>query len=163
MIRAWLALPLVALAACDGGNEGEGTSVSVKGDDGDTVASVGKDGRVAIKAPGFEGSVKIPKFEFGADSFEVDGLKLYPGSTIANLDVESGKGNEGNVRLVFDAPAAAAQVQGWFREQMQNAGFTVELKDGALSGKTRDGSPFSLKLAPASDNKARGTLSVTGT
>jgi hypothetical protein len=162
MKRTLLILPLAAaLAAC--GNEGDGTSVSIKGDDGNTVASVGKDGRVAIKAPGFEGSLKLPKFEFGADNFEVDGLKLYPGSTIANLNVESGAGKEGSVKVEFDAPAAAAQVQNWFREQMQSTGFTVDLKDGVLAGKTSDGSPFTLKLAPAGDATSRGTLSVTGT
>lgn len=161
MKRIWLILPIAAaLTAC---GDGEGTSVSIKGEDGNTIASVGKDGRVAIKAPGFEGTVKLPKFEFGADDFEVDGLKLYPGSTIANLNVDSSGGNEGSVKVDFDAPAAATQVESWFREQMQSAGFTLDAKDGALSGKTSDGSPFTLKIAPHGDGKARGTLSVTGT
>jgi len=160
MNKAWLMLPLAAaLAACGG----DGTSVSIKGEDGNAIASVGKDGRVAIKAPGFEGSLKLPKFDIGADDFEVDGLKLCPGSTIANLNVESGGGKAGGVKVDFDAPAAAAQVQNWFQEQMRGAGFAVALKDGALSGTTRDGSPFNLKIAPAGNDKARGTLSVTGT
>lgn len=163
MKRIWLALPVaLALAAC-GGNDGEGTSVSIKGDDGNTIATVDKDGRVAIKAPGFEGAVKLPKFEFGADDFEVDGLKLYPGSTIANLNVESGQGKEGSVRVDFNAPAAVGQVESWFRDQMQSAGFAVEMKDGALVGKTGDGSPFSLRIGPQGQGAARGTLSVTGT
>lgn len=161
MKRIWIALPLaVVLAAC--GGSGDGTSVSIKGEDGNTLASVGKDGRVEIKAPGFEGSVKLPKFEFGADNFEVDGLKLYPGSTIANLNVDASGGKDGSVKVEFDAPAAAGQVQNWFREQMQSAGFTVDLKDGALSGKTGDGSPFALKIVPQGDGKSRGTLSVSG-
>ncbi|ODP39660.1 hypothetical protein [Sphingomonas turrisvirgatae] len=161
MKRVWTLLPLaVALAAC--GDDGAGTSVSIKGDDGNTLASVGKDGRVEIKAPGFEGSVKLPKFAFGADDFEVDGLKLYPGSTIANLNVDSSGGNDGSVKVDFDAPAAADQVQSWFREQMQSAGFTVDLKNGALAGKTGDGSPFSLKVTPQGDGKSRGSLTVTG-
>jgi hypothetical protein len=163
MSRIWLALPVaLALTAC-GGGDNDGASISIKGGDGDVAGASVKDGRVAVRAPGFEGTVKLPKFEFGADNFEVDGLKLFPGSTIANLDVESGNGKEGSVRIDFDAPAAATEVQNWFREQMQRAGFAVELKDGALSGKTSDGSPFTLKLAPRGDGKSRGTLSVTGT
>ncbi len=162
MKRIWLALPLVAALSACGGGEGDGATVSIKGADGNTVASVGKDGRLAITAPGFEGSLKLPRFEFGADDFEVDGLKLYPGSTIANLNVESGNGKEGSVRVDFDAPAAAAQVESWFREQMRNAGFTIDANAGALAGKTGDGSPFSLRIAPRGDGKARGTLSVTG-
>lgn len=161
MKRVWLILPVaLALAAC--GNDGDGSSVSIKGDDGNTIASVGKDGRVEFNAPGFQGSVKLPKFDIGADNFEIDGLKLYPGSTIANLNVDSSGGKDGSVKVEFDAPAAAAQVQSWFQEQMQSAGFTVSLKDGALSGKTGDGSPFSLKLAPQGDAKSRGTLTVSG-
>jgi hypothetical protein len=162
MKQLWIALPLVALLAACGGGEGNGTAVSIKGEDGNTIASVGKDGRVAIKAPGFEGSVKLPKFDIGADNFEVDGLKLYPGSTIANLNVDAAKQGGGTVKVEFDAPAAAQQVESWFREQMQSAGFTVAVKDGALSGTTGDGSPFSLKIAPQGEDKSRGTLSVTG-
>lgn len=160
MTRILLALPLAAALAGCGGNDGEGASVSIKGDGGNTIASVGKDGRVAIKAPGFEGSVKLPRVDLGAADFEIDGLKLYPKSTIANLNVESGSGKDGGVRVEFNSPAAAAQVRDWFRQQMRNAGFTVEMKDGALSGKTRDGSPFSLKIAPTGTDKSRGTLSV---
>jgi len=158
MKQWWIALPLAALLAACGGGEGNGTAVSIKGEDGNTIASVGKDGRVAIKAPGFEGSVKLPKFDIGADNFEVDGLKLYPGSTIANLNVDAAKQGGGTVKVEFDAPAAAQQVESWFREQMQSAGFTVAVKDGALSGTTGDGSPFSLKIAPQGEDKSRGTL-----
>lgn len=162
MKNVLLMLPLAAaLAGC--GSDGDGTSVSIKGDDGNAVASLGKDGRVAIKAPGFEGSLKLPKFEFGAENFEVDGLKLYPGSTIANLNVESGNDKDGSVRVDFDAPAAVGQVQRWFQDEMQSAGFNLSAKDGMLTGTTKDGSPFTLKLSPAGDEKARGTLSVIGT
>lgn len=163
MNRILSCLPLaLALAAC-GGGEDDGASISIKGGDGNVVGASVKDGRVAIRAPGFEGAVKLPKFEFGADNFEVDGLKLFPGSTIANLNVESGNGKEGSVKIDFDAPAAVTQVQSWFRERMQRAGFAVEMKDGALTGKTSDGSPFTLKLTPHGDEQSRGTLSVTGT
>lgn len=158
----WLALPTLALLGACGGGDGDGTSITIKGEDGNVVASAGKDGRVAIKVPGFEGAVKLPEFQFGADDFEVDGLKLYPGSTIANLNVESGSGKDGSVKVQFDAPAAASRVQDWFREQMQSAGFTVSLKDGALSGRTGDGSPFSLKVDAAGTERSRGTLSVSG-
>lgn len=167
MIRNWLVLPLAAaLAAC--GGEGDGASISVKSGEGEASVKADKDGRVAIKAPGFEGSLKLPKFEIGADDFEIDGLKLYPGSTIAalNVDANQGAGRDGGgedtVRVQFDAPAAADQVRSWFREQMQAAGFTVAAKDGQISGKTSEGSDFTLKLDPAGDSKSRGTLTVLG-
>lgn len=166
MTRTWLALPLmVALAACGGGSgEGNGASISVKSGDGEATIKADKDGRVAIKAPGFEGSVKLPKFDLGAENFEVDGLKLYPGSTIASLNVDANReaGGEDTVRVQFDSPAAAGQVRSWFQEQMQAAGFIVAAKDGQISGKTSEGSDFTLKLDPAGDSKSHGTLTVLG-
>lgn len=166
MTRNWIALPLVlALAACGGGNgEGNGATISVKSGEGDASIKADKDGRVAIKAPGFEGSIKLPKFDLGAGNFEIDGLKLYPGSTISSFDADANrdKGGKDSVRVTFDAPAAADQVRNWFQEQMQTAGFTVAAKDGQLTGKTGEGSDFTLKLDPAGDAKSQGTLTVLG-
>ncbi|RSY79067.1 hypothetical protein DAH66_17805 [Sphingomonas koreensis] len=166
MTRHWLVLPLMAaLTACgDGSGEGNGASISVKSGEGEASIRADKDGRVAVKAPGFEGSIKLPKFDLGADNFEVDGLKLYPGSTIASLNVDANqdKGGEDSVRVQFDAPAAADKVRNWFQEQMQTAGFTIAAKDGQLSGKTSEGSDFTLDIDAAGDSKSRGTLTVLG-
>lgn len=166
MTRHWLVLPLMAaLTACsDGSGEGNGASISVKSGEGEASIRADKDGRVAVKAPGFEGSIKLPKFDLGADNFEVDGLKLYPGSTIASLNVDANqdKGGEDSVRVQFDAPAAADKVRNWFQEQMQTAGFTVAAKDGQLSGKTSEGSDFTLDIDAAGGSKSRGTLTVLG-
>ncbi|MBX3595876.1 hypothetical protein [Sphingomonas sp.] len=159
----WLALPLaVALTAC--GGDGESTTVSIKGGDGNAAASIGKDGTVSVKAPGFEGSIKLPKFKIGAENFEIDGVKLYPGSTISslNIDDKSEADGDGSVHVVFDAPADAKQVTDWFREQMEGAGFTVTGKQTELAGKTSEGSAYTLKLDPAGAGKSRGTLAVTG-
>ena len=43
---------------------------------------------------------------------------------------------------------------------MQSAGFTVDLKDGALQGKTSEGSDFTLRLTPDGESKSKGTLDV---
>lgn len=164
MTRNWLALPLAAALAACGSGEGDGASISVKSGEGEASLKTDKDGRVSVKAPGFEGSLKLPKFEIGADNFEIDGLKLYPGATIASLNVDANqdKGGEDTVRIQFDAPAAADQVRNWFREQMQAAGFTVAANGRELRGKTSEGSDFTLKLDPAGDAKSRGTLTVLG-
>jgi len=45
---------------------------------------------------------------------------------------------------------------------MQTAGFTVAAKDGKLSGKTSEGSDFTLDIDAAGGSKSRGTLTVLG-
>lgn len=159
----WLVLPVAAaLAAC--GGDGEGTSISIQGDNGSVTAAADKDGKVSVKAPGFEGSIKLPKFNIGAENFEVDGVKLYPGATVASLNIDDRQdgSKSGGVNVTFDAPADAARVRDWFREQMEGAGFTVTGNRDELTGKTKSGSPYTLKIDGTGDARSRGTLTVSG-
>lgn len=163
MKAIWLTLPLAtALAACGGGEEG--TSISIQGDNGSVTAQADKDGKVSVKAPGFEGSIKLPKFSIGAENFEIDGVKLYPGATISSLNIDDRQDgtDKGGVKVAFDAPAEATRVRDWFREQMEGAGFTVTGNRDELTGKTKSGSPYTLKIDGAGDTKSRGTLTVSG-
>lgn len=159
----WLVLPVAAaLAAC--GGDGEGTSISIQGDNASVTAQADKDGKVSVKAPGFEGSIKLPKFNIGAENFEVDGVKLYPGATVSSLNIDDRQDGtkSGGVKVTFDAPADAARVRDWFREQMEGAGFTVTGNRDELTGKTKSGSPYTLKIDGTGDAKSRGTLTVSG-
>jgi len=159
----WLVLPAAAaLAAC--GGDGEGTSISIQGDNGSVTAQADKDGKVSVKAPGFEGSIKLPKFNIGAENFEVDGVKLYPGATVASLNIDDRQDGtkSGGVNVTFDAPADAARVREWFREEMEGAGFTVTGTRDELTGKTKSGSPYTLKIDGTGEAKSRGTLTVSG-
>lgn len=159
----WLVLPVAAaLAAC--GGDGEGTSISIEGDNGSVTAAADKDGKVSVKAPGFEGSIKLPKFNIGAENFEVDGVKLYPGATVSSLNIDDRQDGtkSGGVKVTFDAPAEANRVRDWFREQMEGAGFTVTGNRDELTGKTKSGSPYTLKIDGTGEEKSRGTLTVFG-
>lgn len=159
----WLVLPVAAaLAAC--GGDGEGTSISIQGDNGSVTAEADKDGKVSVKAPGFEGSIKLPRFNIGAENFEVDGVKLYPGATVSSLNIDDRQDGtkSGGVNVTFDAPAEATRVRDWFREQMEGAGFTVTGNRDELTGKTKSGSPYTLKIDGTGEAKSRGTLTVSG-
>lgn len=163
MKSIWLVLPVAAaLAAC--GGDGEGTSISIQGDNGSVTAQADKDGKVSVKAPGFEGSIKLPKFNISAENFEIDGVKLYPGATVSSLNIDDRQDGtkSGGVNVTFDAPADAARVRDWFREQMEGAGFTVTGNRDELTGKTKSGSPYTLKIDGTGDAKSRGTLTVSG-
>lgn len=125
-------LAALALSACD--RPTEGTSISINSSDGQTLAAVdGKSGEVKLALPGFSGAFKLPKMSLEADNFELNGVHLYPGSKIRNVDV--GNGRDKAFTMTFDSPADPATVRGWFREKMGDADFT--LTDGAARSSAR--------------------------
>ena len=163
MLRLALLLPLLPLAAC---GSGTGTSISINAtSDADGNASISTDanGQVAIKTPGFDGAIRLPQFHINSEDFDVNGVKLYPNSTIdaLNVDAEEKAGKDkGRVHIAFRSPAPAATVQGWFRDKMVARGFKVETDGTGLKGTTDEGDPFRLQLSADGDQKARGRLEV---
>lgn len=157
-------LPLagLSLVACDG----SGTSISINADsgDGNAVMRTDANGQMAIRAPGFEGSIKLPKIDIDAEDFEVNGVNLYPGSKITNLNVNAqeqlGGRDKGEVEIAFTSPATPATVQAWFRDKMTAQGFKVEADAAGLKGTTDEGDPIALQLAPDGEGKAKGQLRV---
>jgi hypothetical protein len=160
--RSPLALPLVAalaLSACDRPNPG--TSITVNSSDGETLASVdGKSGEVKLDLPGFSGAFKLPKVSLEADNFELNGVHLYPGSKIRNVDV--GNGRDKAFTMTFDSPADPATVRDWFRDKMGEADFTLTDQGGALVGRTAEEKPFRVDLSPAGSNRSTGTITLGG-
>lgn len=163
MFRLALLPPLLALAAC---GSGPATSISLNAtsDEGGN-ASIATDvnGHVAIKAPGFDGAIKLPQLRIDAADFDVNGVKLYPNSTIEalNVDAEEKAGKDrGEVHIAFRSPAAAGTVQGWFRDKMAARGFKVETDGTGLKGTTDDGEPFRLLLSADGVDKSNGRLEV---
>lgn len=158
-----LALLLLAapLAACDG--NGASISITSKNADGNTLVSTDANGQMAIKAEGFEGSIKLPKIKIDAEDFDLNGVKLYPGSTIGGLDVNAveQKGEDkGKVSVAFTSPAPIATVQAWFRDTMAKRNFKVEADGTGLKGTTDEGDAFRLALTADGADKAKGSLHV---
>lgn len=157
-------LPLAltfSLAACDG--SGTSISINTKDDDGNSSVSTDANGQVKIKAPGFSGSIKLPKIQINAEDFEMNGVKLYPGSTIDDFraDAEDKAGQDkGKVSIAFRSPATPDAVRDWFRDNMTKQGFKVETHGNALAGTTDDGQPFSVQLSPDGGNKSKGRMEV---
>jgi hypothetical protein len=161
-LRGFLPFLLLPLAACDG----TGTSLTVNmTSDEDGNSSIGSDnGQLAIKAPGFEGAIKLPQMNINAEDFDVNGVKLYPDSKIGALNVDAeekqGERDKGRVRVSFESPAAVQTVQSWFSDNMTKRGFKVEAEGAGLKGTTDEGDPFRLTLEPAGDAKSKGVLEV---
>lgn len=156
IVFAALILPI---AACN--RPDSGTSIAINGDDGNMLGSVnGKTGEVKIDVPGFQGSVKLPKIQFDAGNFDLNGVKLYPGSTIENVNVSDGKSGDGGVKVRFTSPATPAAVRGWFQERLTKVGYTVQSDGQKLVGTTDENKRFRLDLTPTGADKASGTIVI---
>ncbi len=158
-LSASLLLPL-ALAACHGS-----ANIDFDGNDtdGNSVIATDSNGRIQIKAPGIQGSITLPKMPLDAKNFDIDGVTLYPGSTLKNLKITDTAGDkEGQVIVEFESPAAPTTVRDWFRDNMTKQGFKVTTKDDNLIGTTDDGQPFALQLSAVGTGKTRGLMQVGG-
>lgn len=165
-MRAMLSLallPALLLASC---GDDKGTSISISGKDENgkpaTASMNGDTGRVKVDVPGFAADIKLPKIQLDAANFDMNGVKLYPGSTITNMNIDSAKGGDA-VAISFDSPADPAKVKAWFAEKMQAARFTVADAPAGLSGRTDDGDAYSLTLAPGADgHSSNGRIRIEG-
>jgi hypothetical protein len=154
-----LALPLTLAACGPGGN----TNISIHDSDGDVNISTDDNGQASIKLPGFDATVKLPKMDITGDNFDVNGVKLYPGSTVRDVNIDAHDGNgdkDGRVALKFEAPASLDKVQAWFRDAMAKHGFKVSPQGSGFAGTTDDGQPITLELEADGPDKAKGNLTV---
>ena len=159
-----LLVPVAALllTAC-GGGEREGTSITLNATDADGGVSA-KDGRVNIDTPVFQGSFKLPKIKLDADNFDINGVKLPPGSTIAsmNIDGKSGSEEKGALRVAFHSPLGPKAVRDWFAPKLEKAGYKLVAAGNSLKGTTDENKPFSLTLKDAGAGQSEGEIRIGG-
>ena len=161
-----LAIAAIALAACDGqGGNSTTISFSSNGSDGNVAGAIDKDGNIKIDSDGFKADVKIPAIKLDAKDFDMNGVHLYPGSTITTMNIaaqdkKGDKDDSGKVSVAFTSPAAAATVRDWLKERLDKAGFTLSVAGNGLTGKTDDGQPFTLKLDDDGAGKSKGTIDM---
>jgi len=157
------------LAACGAGNEmgeseGEGTSITLNANDADGAGVAARNGSVTIDTPVFQGSFKLPKIKLDADNFDLNGVKLPPGSTISAMNIDGNSDAEGNgqLRVSFRSPMSPAAARGWFAPKLRSAGYTLSEAGNALKGKTDEGKPFTLSLSDAGGSASDGVITIGG-
>lgn len=151
-----LGLTALALAGCSDSSGNSSTSISFTGDN--ATGSIGADGTVKVDTPVFKGDLKIPKLSIDAKDFEINGVHLYPGSTISTMNVNAHGQDKGAVKVVFTSPADAATVRDWMKQRFDKAGFKLAADGNTLSGKSDDGDNFRLSLTDSGPNASTGTI-----
>ena len=155
------------LGGCD--RASDGTSVTINAADGNTVGAVdGRSGEVKLALPGFTGNFQLPKLKLDADNFDLNGVHLFPGSTIEAVNLAAGdtgskgRDDDGRLQVRFTSPADAATVRGWFQQRLAKAGFTLHVDGQGLSGTTDENKPFRMELKDSGARRAEGTIVLGG-
>ncbi len=169
MRLAFLIPPMILLAACGQEKETtEGTEVSINAGDehGGVQIKTGKDGgNIKIGGDGAAIDIDIPDFvDLNIeDDFDIDGVKLYPGSKVTKVDVDANDKNgadKATVKLGFTSPAAPAKAADWMAGEFAKKGVKVTRTGDTLAGKDKDGADFRINFAPDGTN-AKGEVVIT--
>ena len=162
MRLAFLIPPMMLLAAC-GSEEKKsesGTEVSINAGDehGGVQIKTGKDGgNIKIGGDGAAIDINIPDFvDLDIESdFDIDGVKLYPGSKVTTVNVDANDKNGADkavVKLGFTSPAAPTKAADWMAGEFAKQGVKITRSGDALAGTDKDGDDFTINFAPDGAN-----------
>lgn len=139
---------------------------------GAEVSAEGKaeEGKISVKAPGFDLKFTLPKGMVGEARAERDSKLLYPGAILRGMAIAAGegrgKGGDSEVEIGFSTPDSLDKVVAWYRDPARAEGFSLDRAaregDGwRLAGvQKRDGHRFKLRLSPRPGGGADGRLTV---
>jgi hypothetical protein len=144
------------------GNAASDAPVSVEGK--------AEEGKISVKAPGFDLKFTLPKGMVGEARAERDSKLIYPGAVLRGMAIAagegSGKGGDSEVEIGFSTPDPLDTVAAWYRDPARAEGF--RLKRAAKEGdgwlvtgvQKRDGHRFKLRLGPRPGGGTDGRLTV---
>lgn len=126
--------------------------------DGNVTINADQSGNVAFNLPFVKGEVKMPTGFMHKGNFDIDGVKLMPGSQMTGFSVFA-RDEGANVQMTFNAPAPPDQVRSYFLNEFANKGVKATLAGDAVAGKTKDGSAFTIAVSPSA-NGSKGTIDI---
>lgn len=172
MRLAFLLPPMMLLAACGSGEKksesGTEVSINAQGDGGGVNIRTGKDGgKISIGGEGAAINIDVPDFvDLDIESdFDIDGVKLYPGSKVTRVDVDANDRNgadKATVKLGFTSPAAPKTAADWMAGEFAKKGVKVARTGDTLAGKDKDGADFTINFAPDGANAKGEVVIVKG-
>lgn len=124
-------------------------NVSVSADDS---------GHIGFNLPIGQGQLKVPTSMMHNANFDIDGVKLPPGSSVTGFSLDAHE-KAATLDMSFTTGMSVEQVRSYFLDQFQSRGVEAELAGEAVTGKSKDGSPFTIEVVPAT-NGSRGKIVV---
>lgn len=143
MHRSFLLLTTALLAGCN-----VQTKYPANGDDKVSIQADGS-GNIAFNLPIAEGQVKVPTSMMHHGDFDIDGVKLMPGSSITGFSVMAGDGKKSTVKLAFAAAAGPADVRSYYVDQFRKQSVQAAVSGDDVKGTSKDGSPFTINVIQA--------------
>ncbi|MBK6412535.1 hypothetical protein [Sphingopyxis sp.] len=169
MRLAFLIPPMMLLTACGAEEKKaeDATEVSINAGDehGGVQIRTGKDGgNIKIGGDGAAIDIDIPDFvDLDIESdFDIDGVKLYPGSKVTTVNVDANDKNgadKATVKLGFTSPAAPTKAADWMAGEFAKKGVKITRSGDTLAGKDKDGADFRINFAPDGAN-AKGEVVI---
>jgi len=119
--------------------------------DGDENVSIHADdsGHVSFNLPIAQGQVKLPQGMMNHGDVDIDGVKLMPGSKVTGFNLDASHGSGANIDMSFTAPAAPDAVTAYYADQFKQKGVQAAVSGNEVIGKSKDGSPFAIRVSPA--------------
>ena len=98
------------------------------GELGDENVTINADegGNIAFNLPFVKGQVKVPSGFMHNGNFDMDGVKLMPGSQVTGVSVDA-HDDGSTVNMAFTAPAPPDQVRSYFVDQFKKQGVEAAL------------------------------------
>jgi hypothetical protein len=127
---------------------------------GDDKVSIHADesGNIAFNLPIAEGQVKVPAGFMHNGDVDIDGVKLMPGSSVTGFSMDA-HDHGATVNMSFDAPASPDEVRSYYIDQFRKQGVEVAIAGDAVTGKSKDGSPFVIRVSPAASG-SQGKIEI---
>lgn len=166
VLQLMFVLPL--LAACSVKSDDDKAKVSVNGIEIDAngdkaLVSIGGEKGLKIDTDGFKAAVEIPGMELGGKDFDIDGMKLYPGSSVKGMTINAtGKGDtkRGTVKVSFTSPAAPDAVLVHAAAEAKREGYAATRDGVSLTGNDGKDKSIEVRVAGAGSGST-GTLTLT--
>ena len=152
MNRSAFLLILPLLAACNV------HSKNAANDDDNVTISADDNGQVAFNLPFAKGDIKLPPSVMHNGSFDIDGVKMPAGASMTGFHLDSSNGVS-NVNMSFTAPQSPNDVRSYFLDQFKKQRVAVALAGDAVTGKSKEGSPFTIHVGPAA-NGSQGSIVI---